>query len=278
MRKFFTMTAAVFLLAACGGEMAAQEDKQSKDEEVQQDSNDSEQKQEEKEEEDQAIDNKDEKEEARPSPQYKLNEGTFALEPIDDANPKVALLTIDDAPDKHAVEMAHTLKKLDAPAIFFVNGHFIDTPEKEANVKEIHDLGFSIGNHTYSHSDLTTLPEEKQKEEILSVNKTVEKITGEKPKFFRAPFGKNTDYSKQIAAEEHMLLMNWTYGYDWEKDYMSGDAIADIMVNAPLLQDGANLLMHDREWTNDGLERIVKGLQDKGYEILDPKLIETADE
>ncbi|VEF48553.1 putative polysaccharide deacetylase [Bacillus freudenreichii] len=274
MRKFFTMASVILLLAACSSEQAAQEDKHVEDKKVEQESKTDDQIQKESKEKDQVSEDKRENENLAVLPEYRMNEGTFALEPIGEANPKVALLTIDDAPDKHALEMAKTLKKLDAPAIFFVNGHFINTPEKEEIIREIHDLGFEIGNHTYSHNDLTTLPEEKQKEEILSVNEIVEKITGEKPKFFRAPFGSNTDFSKQLVREEQMLLMNWTYGYDWESEYMSGDAIADIMVNTPLLQDGANLLMHDREWTNEGLERIVKGLRDQGYEILDPDLID----
>ncbi|SIC65311.1 Uncharacterised protein [Mycobacteroides abscessus subsp. abscessus] len=70
--------------------------------------------------------------------------------------------------------------------------------------------------------------------------------------------------------------MNWTYGYDWEKDYQNKEALTDIMVNSPYLTDGANLLMHDRDWTNAALEGIVKGLQAKGYEIADPDRIQTA--
>jgi peptidoglycan/xylan/chitin deacetylase (PgdA/CDA1 family) len=62
-------------------------------------------------------------------PLYALNSATYAIEPIGDANAKVVLLTIDDAPDKWALDMAKTLKDLDAPAIFFVNGHFIETNE-----------------------------------------------------------------------------------------------------------------------------------------------------
>ena len=207
--------------------------------------------------------------------EYRMNENTYALEPILDANPKVILLTIDDAPDKYALEMAKTLKNLNAPAIFFVNGHFIDTPEEEEILKQIYDLGFTIGNHTYSHENLSMLTPEKQRKEIISVNDKVEEITGERPKFFRAPFGVNTDESRKIAAEENMLLMNWTYGYDWEKQYMSKDAITDIMVNTELLRDGSNLLMHDREWTNEGLEKMVIGLREKGYEPLNPNLIDS---
>ncbi len=174
--------------------------------------------------------------------------------------------------------MAKTLKGLDAQAIFFVNGHFIATDEKKAILKEIYDMGFMIGNHTMTHPNLKTISEAEQREEIIGVNDLVEEVTGERPKFFRAPFGVNTDYSKALAIEEGMLLMNWSYGYDFEREYMTKEKIADIMVNTELLRNGSNLLMHDREWTADAMEDIVNGLRDKGYEILDPHLIKGLDE
>ncbi|MFK3959460.1 polysaccharide deacetylase family protein [Guptibacillus hwajinpoensis] len=207
-------------------------------------------------------------------PEYRLNEAFWGFEPINDAPAEAVLLTIDDAPDTNAVEMAKTLKELDAPAIFFINGHFIDTDEEKARLKEIYDMGFEIGNHTMTHADLKTLSEEEQKEEILKVNEMIEEVIGEKPKFFRAPFGSNTDFSKSLAEEQGMLVMNWTYGYDWVKEYQSEAAIKDIMVNSPLLQNGANLLMHDRDWTAAALGDIVKGLRDKDYNLIDPEEIE----
>ncbi|MGV2942174.1 polysaccharide deacetylase family protein [Mesobacillus sp. LC4] len=208
------------------------------------------------------------------SPQYTMK-GDFSIQNISNPDEKVVLLTIDDAPDKNALEMAKTLKGLNVKAIFFVNGHFLDTPEEGEVLKQIHQMGFPIGNHTYNHKSLRDLTEEQQRKEIVDLNDRVEELIGERPQFFRAPFGMNTDYSKQLAADEKMLLMNWTYGYDWEKDYQSKDALADIMVNTPLLRNGANLLMHDRDWTSAALGDIVKGLQDKGYKIVDPELIET---
>lgn len=210
-----------------------------------------------------------------PEPQYKINEHNWSIEPINQANSKVVLLTIDDAPDKNALEMARILKELSAPAIFFVNGHFIDTPEEAKVLKEIHELGFAIGNHTNSHLNLKSLPEEQQYKEIVGLNDRVEEIIGERPKFFRAPFGSITDYSRKVAEGENMVLMNWTYGYDWEKEYQSKEALADIMVNSPYLSKGANLLMHDREWTKEALEDIVKGLRNKGFTPVDPVLIST---
>ena len=70
--------------------------------------------------------------------------------------------------------MAKTLKELNAPAIFFVNGHFLDTDDEKDNLKAIYDMGFSIGNHTQTHVNLKESSEEQQKEEILKVNETVE--------------------------------------------------------------------------------------------------------
>ena len=127
-----------------------------------------------------------------------MNKDNWSFKPIGDANPKVVLLTFDDAPDKYSLEIAKTLQRLQVPAIFFVNGHFLKSDEKKSMLKEIHDMGFSIGNHTYSHVNLKELTEEEQKREIVKLNNLVEGIIGERPKYFRAPFGSNTDYSKKL--------------------------------------------------------------------------------
>ncbi|MGE7183049.1 polysaccharide deacetylase family protein [Peribacillus sp. NPDC006672] len=206
---------------------------------------------------------------------YRLDKDDWSVKPIGNANPKVVLLTFDDAPDKYSLKIAKTLKRLEVPAIFFVNGHFLENDENKAMLKEIHEMGFPIGNHTYSHVNLKELSEKEQEREIVKLNNLVEGIIGERPKYFRAPFGSNTDHSINVAEKEKMLVMNWTYGYDWEKEYQDKKALTEIMQNSPYLGNGANLLMHDRKWTSEAIEDIVKGLQKKGYKMLDPKLIET---
>ena len=213
-------------------------------------------------------------EEVTAEPLYTLNEANWSFKPIADAPSKVVLLTIDDAPDKRSLEMAKTLKALNAPAIFFVNGHFLDTDEEKAVLKEIHNMGFAIGNHTQTHTNLKELTEEQQRSEIMQVSETIEAVIGEKPKYFRAPFGSNTDFSKALVKEQGMLLMNWTYGYDWESQYQDAAALSDIMVNTEYLTNGANLLMHDRTWTAAALKGIVEGLRGKGYEMIDPDTIQ----
>ncbi|WP_026692186.1 polysaccharide deacetylase family protein [Peribacillus kribbensis] len=208
------------------------------------------------------------------TPQYRINPNNWSIVPLEKSDKKEVLLTIDDAPDKHAVEMAKTLKGLGIKAIFFVNGHFIDSPEGQAKLKELHDLGFIIGNHTQTHANLTQIPESQQYKEIVPLNQKIKAVTGEAPKFFRAPYGANTAYSKKLAAQEKMAIMNWTFGYDWVKEYQNKDALTKIMISSPYLSNGANLLMHDRTWTMEALPGIIKGFQDKGYSFIDPALIE----
>ncbi len=207
-------------------------------------------------------------------PSYRINPQNSKVEPIGDANEQAVLITIDDAPDTYSLEMAETLKELDVPAIFFVNGHFLDTEEEQQTLSEIHDMGFAIGNHTNTHVNLKQSTESVQQDEIVSLNERVEAIIGEAPKFFRAPFGVNTEFSKALAEEQGMVRMNWTYGYDFMQGYMEPEALTEIMVNAPELNSGGNLLMHDREWTNEALPQIIEGLRDKGYEFVDPDEIE----
>lgn len=281
MKKYFILII-VLLLAGCGASQQSSGDAKSehqvkkKSETVTADKSN---KKNEKAEKDKESKNekKAEADAKKVEPKYEVDPKTWTVQPINsEDNEKVVLLTIDDAPDKHAEEMAKTLKSLNVGAIFFVNGHFLtDNEDKKQVVKNISDMGFLIGDHTYSHADLTTLSEPEQKKEIMSVYDQIKEITGKPTHFFRAPFGKNTDLSHQLAEENSMTLMNWSYGYDWNKEYENPKALTDIMLNTPLLSGGSILLMHDRDWTNKALKDIVTGLQKKGYTMLDPHLIKT---
>ncbi|UOE92998.1 polysaccharide deacetylase family protein [Alkalihalobacillus sp. LMS39] len=212
----------------------------------------------------------EEKQKAKREPSYELSENIW-ITPIDDAEEEVLLLTIDDTPHQYSMEMAETLKELEVGAIFFVNGHLIQSGEGKEKVKQLHEMGFEIGNHTMSHGNLNEISAEEQRAEIKELNERIEDITGEPPRFFRAPYGKNTDISKSVVEEEGMQWMNWSYGYDYFTEYREASALENIMVNAPELTDGANLLLHDREWTNKALRNMVTGLQDKGYQFVDPQ-------
>ena len=153
MKKEILLFASIVLLGGCGAEDAQQADegnsptvipdkKENKDETISQ-RIEAEKEAEEQEGKESVAD----PEPQLVQPQYKLK-NDFSIESIANPQEKVVLLTIDDAPDKNALTMANTLKALNVKAIFFVNGHFIDSPEEGEILKQIHQMGFPIGNHT----------------------------------------------------------------------------------------------------------------------------------
>ncbi|WP_035618726.1 polysaccharide deacetylase family protein [Lacticigenium naphthae] len=205
---------------------------------------------------------------------YVINPDTYSVHPIESGtNEKVVLLTFDDAPDGNAVEIATTLKEKDASAIFFVNSMFLESEQGKKDLVAIHEMGFEIGNHTHTHQSLPDLSETEQYDEIVKTNDIVEDIIGIRPRFFRAPFGMSTEYSKEIVKEEQMTLMKWSFGYDWEKEYQESAALTDITLNTPLLGNGANILMHDRTWTKEAIASIIDGLREAEFEIVNTKEI-----
>src|SRR5699024_4907213 len=119
----------MFVLSACGNniENETKQTKNPKTEDVQNENSTSDEKEEKE---------KKETNEVQEEPLYSINEAIWSLEPLkEETNSKVALLTIDDAPDKYALEMAETVENLDVKASSFVNGHVDETEEERAMLK-----------------------------------------------------------------------------------------------------------------------------------------------
>lgn len=197
---------------------------------------------------------------------------------VEEADADVLLFTFDDAPqmpDSYALEIAQTLKAKDVNAIFLVNGMYLENEEGYKITKQLYEMGFEIGNHTQTHPALRDLTYEEQYREIETTSRLIEEVTGEKPRWFRPPFGLYNLDTILICNELGMQLINWTFGYDWMDDYLEADALAEISLENPYLHSGANILMHDRYWTAKALERMIDGYRQQGYIIVDPLLIAT---
>lgn len=208
--------------------------------------------------------------------QYQVNPTLYSVEPInldETTEEKLVLLTYDDAPYGNTLEIAEALTERGVSAIFFVNGMYMEDEEGFEVMQKVHEMGFEIANHTHTHATLPDHSEQDQKEEILKTSEIIEKAIGKKPRFFRAPHGMNTDYSKQLVVDEGMKMMNWSFGYDWMGEYHDAAALTDITLNAPELGNGSNILMHDRTWTAEATPAIVDGLIEQGFTIIDPKLL-----
>lgn len=198
----------------------------------------------------------------------------------DTGSREVLLFTFDDSPqmpEPRALEIAQQLKAKDVNAIFLVNGMYLEGDQGKQITKEIYDMGFEIGNHTQYHPNLKELTYDQQYEEIKATSDLVEEITGEKPRWFRPPFGLFNMDTYLICRDLGMQLMTWNFGYDWMEEYLDGDALAAISLDNDYLRGGANILMHDRPWTSEAINRMVDGYREQGYHIVDPLLIKNPD-
>jgi peptidoglycan/xylan/chitin deacetylase (PgdA/CDA1 family) len=99
---------------------------------------------------------------------------------------KQVMLTFDDGPHPdYTPRILDILDQHQVKAIFFVVGQEVD--HNATIVEEIHQRGHLLGNHTYSHRNVTTIPRETLLEELAATDALIENITGYNPAFFRPP-------------------------------------------------------------------------------------------
>lgn len=71
---------------------------------------------------------------------------------------------------------------------FFIVGRDADDDRNRDYLREIVNQGHETGNHSYNHDSwLHTFPREQIKEEIISAEEAIERVTGDKPRGFRGP-------------------------------------------------------------------------------------------
>lgn len=192
--------------------------------------------------------------------------------PIDITNKeKVILLTVDDGPSSRTKDMISILEKHNAKAIFFVNG--MHNKNYPGVIEYIAQEGFSVGNHTWDHLNLKKETNTDTIESEINRNgDLIEKLTGIKPKFFRAPYGESNTYIRNLVKEDGMILIDWSgSALDWEKSTVEKDVfIGNVMNN---LHSGSIILIHEHPWSLANLDALLTTLEEKGYTYVDPNNI-----
>lgn len=101
-------------------------------------------------------------------------------------SPRIAI-TFDDGPSIYTERLLEGLKERGVKATFFMVGKQAETyPEI---VQKAAEEGHLIGNHTYSHVDITKLKEEDARKEIEKTNQVLQNLTGKPVEYVRPPFG-----------------------------------------------------------------------------------------
>ena len=179
---------------------------------------------------------------------------------------KKIYLTFDAGYDNGNIEkIVKILKEYEVPATFFSTGDFLErNPDL---VKLIDENGLIIGNHMYSHKDITKISDEVLKEEITKVEEIFKSITGkEMIKLFRPPKGEFTKEALLKVKNLGYKTFFWSIAYlDWNtKDQKGEDYTYNSVINN--LHDGAIILMHSVSDDNvKCLPKIIEKARTLGY-------------
>lgn len=181
----------------------------------------------------------------------------------DEVKPVVAL-TFDDGPNASSTPiLLDGLKERKVRATFFLIGENVEKDENEKIVKRMYEEGHLIGNHTYTHCNLSKLETGEAKKELEQTDTVIEKITGKQPVFVRAPYGELPVDGEQ---DLNRIYIGWTVD---PLDWMTEDAGAVVKTVVEEINPGDVILLHDCYPSSvQAAIRIVDLLQGKGYEFV----------
>lgn len=170
-------------------------------------------------------------------------------------------LTFDDGPSGATTpRLLDMLADADVPATFFMLG---SQAQAFPNiVSDIAAAGHELGNHTWSHPDLTGLSPAEINAQLTDTNETIAEITGITPKVMRPPYGAKNDAVAQAAKDAGLAEILWNVDTrDWEH-HSPAKTVAEASQAAP----GSIILMHDiHSTTVDAVPDVISALKSKGF-------------
>lgn len=190
---------------------------------------------------------------------------------------KKLAITFDDGPDPtYTPEILDILKKYGVHATFFVIG--VNANGNQTILRRIVNEGNEIGNHTYTHPNISTISPEQLNVELDATERLFEGVLGRKSLLFRPPYSE--DIAPTTPDQVQPLVETNAFGYytvginidpsDWMKP--GTDAIVSSVVSDAENGMGSVILMHDaggdRSQTVAALPKIIERLQAEGFQFV----------
>lgn len=183
---------------------------------------------------------------------------------VDTTKKKVAL-TFDVAwGSENIEEILNILDKHNIKATFFLVGSWID--DNEELVKEIHNRGHEIGNHSNTHSSFTDISNEEKIDEIVSTANKIKDLTGEDVNLFRPPFGHVDKDTMNTCKSLGYYVIKWDVDSgDW-KNIGATNVIDRVTKNTT---KGSIILFHANvKDVGSYLEESISNLEKKNYSMV----------
>jgi peptidoglycan/xylan/chitin deacetylase (PgdA/CDA1 family) len=182
---------------------------------------------------------------------------------LDPSRP-VAALTFDDGPSEYTARVVDALAAAGARGTFCVVGEALEAMPGAARYAA--ERGCEVIGHSWSHGDLTGLPEADARAMIARTNEAIQAATGARPAMFRPPYGAFDGKVKRAARAEGQAMLYWlTDSMDW-----TGIGAAEARDNVLAgISDGDIVLFHDTtEATAAAVESLVPELCARGYQLV----------
>ncbi|MBD2863917.1 MULTISPECIES: delta-lactam-biosynthetic de-N-acetylase [Paenibacillus] len=185
-----------------------------------------------------------------------------------DGTGKTLYLTFDNGYENgHTPKILDVLKEKKVPALFFVTGQFIR--EQPHLLKRMSEEGHRIGNHSWSHPDLTQISDERLASELKQVKDSVAELTGQQEMpFLRPPRGIFSERTLAVSRKLGYINVFWSIAYvDWDTNKQQGWRHAFDKVTGQL-HPGAVILLHSVSSDNaEAMGSIIDYAREQGYEF-----------
>ena len=183
---------------------------------------------------------------------------------VDCARKRCVALTFDDGPGPYTSALIHTLLGAGAPATFFMIGEHVDT--FPALARQVGAAGFEIGNHSYSHPDLTRLSSAEVDDQLARTNLAILRATGRRPTLLRPPYGARDRRVDRIAARSGLGEVLWDVDtLDWKHH----DAKAVRRAVRRDVRRGSIVLLHDIQPTTvQAVPKLIAQLRRQRYTLV----------
>lgn len=204
-----------------------------------------------------------------------------AVEDNEFDNDRIVMLTIDDGPRDPRVDarLLGILQSHAAKSVWFVNCANFDG-NKYANMAmltKIRDLGHVIGNHSYEHLDLIEVEQkdpERMKWQVDQCSDAIGSSTGERPRYFRAPFGRVDAAVMETSNQAGMSYMGWSVSFDVLFGFHRRDdqvpTPVEVQQLAESIDSGDIVLFHDNERTAQVMDEFLTALERRGFRFVLP--------
>lgn len=123
--------------------------------------------------------------------------------------------------------------------------------------------GHELGNHSWSHPDLTDRSAAEVRSQIRRTQRAIEDASGVRPTLVRPPYGST---NHRVGEAVGMPLILWSVD---TLDWRHRDRARDVRIGVAKPKRGGIVLYHDTHRPSvESIPAVIAGLRDRGFTLV----------